>query len=619
VKTLKRIVSFALVVLMLFGILNPAQVTYAGLVRTQVCIVIDGSGSISGTEWTTIKNGIATAINTTVPRDGTVELTIVQFGYSQSSGYAKTEIPPTVVDGGNYTTVINQVLAMPKGGQSTPMAHGIFLGWKELRNSPNFAFSRKQVINLATDGVPNIRNNNATSDLDASGTTNAYDDVIAATDYAVTQGLDELDMEGIGTEANSSKDWFQTWAVRPRPGIIAPPFTKPGWVRLVANATEFANTVNQKFELILGNAKTQLCMVIDGSGSISGTEWTTTKNGVADAIRNQVPHDGSVELSIVQFGYSTANGYAKVEISPTIVTSANYETIASNVTAIVHGAGSTPMAHGLYLGWITLKSSINFASSTRQIINLATDGDPNIRNSNATSDLDGSTGSPNAKDDVIAVANYAMSQGLDELDAEGIGITNSSRDWLRSYVVRPQPGNLAPPFTAGWIRVVANSSVFAQTVGEKFTVVLSDLNPPNITDMYQQPASGNVTPADSVNVFANVTDDLSGVKQVVLNYTVDGSAPISILMSNLDGNTYNATIPAFSLGTHITYVIIAEDFANNSITTQTMGYDYNYDVIPEIPTSTLVLLIITLTILIALIRRKKVASRARLQRLDGQT
>jgi uncharacterized protein YegL len=606
VKALKKTFSFILVALMLFGVSYVTAEAGASSVRTQICMVIDGSGSISGTEWTTIKNGIATAINTTVPRDGSVELTIVQFGYSLSNGYAKTEIPPTVVDGTSYTTVVNQVIAMPKGGQSTPMAHGIYLGWKELRNSPNFAFSRKQVINLATDGVPNIRNNNATSDLDGSGGTNAYDDVIAATDIAVTQGLDELDMEGIGTEANSSKDWFQTWAVRPRPGIIAPPFTKPGWVRLVANATEFASTVNQKFELILGNAKIQLCMVIDGSGSISGTEWTTVKNGVADAIRNQVPHDGSVELSIIQFGYSSTSGYAKIETPPTVVTSANYETIASNVTAMAHGAGNTPMAHGLYLGWTTIKSSINFATSTRQIINLATDGIPNIRNNNATSDLDGSGGT-NAYDDVIAVANYAVTQGLDELDAEGIGISNSSRDWLSSYVVRPQPGNLAPPFTAGWIRVVANSSVFAQTVGEKFTVVLSDLNPPNITDVYQQPAAGNVTPTDSVNVFANVTDDLTGVKQVILNYTVDGSAPFSILMSNLDANTYNATIPAFSLGAHITYVIIAEDFANNSITTQTMGYNYNYEVIPEIPTQTLILLLMTITILIALTRRKKAA------------
>jgi uncharacterized protein YegL len=359
------------------------------------------------------------------------------------------------------------------------------------------------------------------------------------------------------------------------------------------------------------SVRTQVCMVIDGSGSMVGTEWNTTTNGVADAIRNQVPHDGSVELSIVQFGYSSTNGYAKVEIPPTIVTSANFEAIASNVTLIVHGAGSTSMAHGLYLGWMTLKSSINFATSTRQVINLATDGDPDIRNNNATSDLDGSVGSPNAKDDVIAVANYAMSQGLDELDAEGIGITNSSRDWLRNFVVQPQPGNLAPPFAAGWIRVVANSSAFAQTVGEKFTVLLADVNPPNITDVYQSPIASNVTPADIVSVFANVTDDLSGVKQVVLNYTVDGSTTYSVTMSNLNGNTYNATIPAFAFGTHITYVIIAEDFANNSVTTQSMGYDYNYDVIPELPTSSLILLFMIVTILIVFIRRKRGFSETR--------
>jgi hypothetical protein len=457
--------------------------------------------------------------------------------------------------------------------------------------------------------VPNVRNNNATSDLDGSGSIDSYDDVIAVVDHAVSQGLDELDAEGIGI-SNSSRDWIKNWTVRPQPGITAPPFTKQGWVRLVANTTEFANTINQKFELILGNAKIQLCMVIDGSGSISSSEWATIKNGTANALRNNVPHDGSVELSIVQFGYSSGNGYAKVEIQPTIVTSANYEATASAVTAITQGAGSTPMAHGLYLGWKTIESSVNFPTSTRQVINLATDGDPNVRNNNATSDLDGSGGSTTARDDVIAVVDYAVSQGLDELDAEGIGISNSSRDWIKNWTVRPQPGNLAPPFNPGWIRVVANSTVFAGTVGEKFNAVLVDHTPPTITDVYQHPAADNVTSTDIVEVFANVTDDLSGVKRVLLNYTVDGSSTYEVEMSNLQGDLYNATIPQFPYGTHVTYTLTAEDHANNSITTQALGYYYGYQVIPEFSLA-LASLSFTGILLTVLIRRTR-AQRSRI-------
>jgi len=573
---------------------------HAGSVRIQACMVIDGSGSISSTEWNLIKQATAQAINSTVPHDGSVEFTIVQFGYSSANGYAKTEIPPTVILDANYASVANQVLAMPKGGQGTPTAHGLYLGWKELRNSPNFAFQTKQVINLATDAEPGTRNYNATTDLDQSGgSPTSKDDVVAVVNNAVSQGLDELDVEGISL-SNATRDWFKNWAVYPQPGIIAPPMTKPGWIRPVANVTEFANTIGQKLESILTNVRMQLCMVLDGSGSITSTEWNTTKNGIANAIRNNVPHDSSVEFSIIQFG---VGNYARVEIPPTVVTSTNHETIATNVTAITQGKGGTQMAHGLYLGWNTVESSVNYQTALRHIINLATDGEPTIRNNNATSDLDGD-GHINQYDDVIAVVNNAVSQGLDELDVEGIGITNTARDWMKNWTVRPQPGHIAPPFVPGWIRVVANASQFADTLGQKFQAVLDDTTPPNITDVHQQPTADNVYPTDKVQVYANVTDDLSGVKQVTLSYTTGNGTWFNVTMSNLAGYQYNGTIPQFAYGTTITYVLIAEDWAGNTITTQQMGYDYQYQVIPEFP-SPLIVLILMATTLAAIITAKK--------------
>ena len=49
---------------------------------------------------------------------------------------------------------------------------------------------------------------------------------------------------------------------------------------------------------------TQLAMVLDGSGSISDHDWDLMRKGLANAIENEsvFPHDGSVELTIVQFG-----------------------------------------------------------------------------------------------------------------------------------------------------------------------------------------------------------------------------------------------------------------------------------------------------------------------------
>jgi Zn-dependent protease len=224
---------------------------HANGVKTQLCLVIDGSGSITNAEWNLTVQAIARAINETVPRDGSVEITIVQFGYSPANGYARTEISPTVITSADYAFVASQVMAMPKGGGSTPTAHGLYLGWKEIQNSQNFQSSPKQVINLATDEAPNIRNNNATTDLDGiGGEPNARDDAIAVVNNAVNEGLDELDIEGINL-ANSTRDWFKNWIVRPQPGIIAPPFSKRGWIRPVANVTEFADTIDQKFQAII--------------------------------------------------------------------------------------------------------------------------------------------------------------------------------------------------------------------------------------------------------------------------------------------------------------------------------------------------------------------------------
>jgi len=70
------------------------------------------------------------------------------------------------------------------------------------------------------------------------------------------------------------------------------------------------------------------------------------------------------------------------------------------------------------------------------------------------------------------------------------------------------------------------------------------------------------------------------------------------------GYQYNGTIPQFAYGTTITYVLIAEDWAGNTITTQQMGYSYQYQVIPEFP-SLLIAPILMATTLIAILAVKK--------------
>ena len=129
---------------------------------------------------------------------------------------------------------------------------------------------------------------------------------------------------------------------------------------------------------------TQLAMIIDGSGSISTYpqgnvnypgEWELMLEGIASAIEdsNVFPHDGTVELTVIQFATS-----ARVEIYPVVVTAANYLTVANNIRAIPKtGLGTlTNMEDGINLTANTVYASANFSTYERKIINLVTDGVP---------------------------------------------------------------------------------------------------------------------------------------------------------------------------------------------------------------------------------------------------
>ncbi len=254
--------------------------TAASPVKVQLCMVIDGSGTINSVEWATIVNSISKGVNETVPHDGSVEFTIVQFGES-----ARTELSPTVIDSANYAEVANRILEIPKIGGGTAMANGLHRAWNELKDSTNYPNAAKHVVNLATDGMPNVRNRNATSDLDGDGRVDAYDDVIAVVSDAANQGLDELDMEGISV-SDTDMQWFKDNVVRPQPGIFAPPFTKAGWVRQVADVEEFASTIGQKLQAVIGSAEE--VWTPDAVGALVAGIFTVGATSVISALASAV-------------------------------------------------------------------------------------------------------------------------------------------------------------------------------------------------------------------------------------------------------------------------------------------------------------------------------------------
>jgi parallel beta-helix repeat protein len=153
-------------------------------------------------------------------------------------------------------------------------------------------------------------------------------------------------------------------------------------------------------------------------------------------------------------------------------------------------------------------------------------------------------------------------------------------------------------------------------------IVLMDMNhtleaffiddaPPDIAEPVQEPPE-DIMPYQNVTVTVNVTDFGTGVYNVTLWYSIDnGTTWIPLNMTEISSNTYQATIPRYDEGTWVTYEIVAYDNAGNSVVKDNNGYHYKYHVIPEF-TSTMILLMLMLTTLIATFLQKKRKPRTQL-------
>jgi len=114
---------------------------------------------------------------------------------------------------------------------------------------------------------------------------------------------------------------------------------------------------------------------------------------------------------------------------------------------------------------------------------------------------------------------------------------------------------------------------------------------------------------EDVRVSSNVTDADTGVRHdgVILSYRTDGGAWNNVTMSKTTGDTYEGIIPGLPAGTHVEYMIIAYDYANNEAVEDKAGGYYVYTVIPEFPTWQIVVLTLLLIgIIIVIMRRRQI-------------
>jgi hypothetical protein len=100
---------------------------------------------------------------------------------------------------------------------------------------------------------------------------------------------------------------------------------------------------------------------------------------------------------------------------------------------------------------------------------------------------------------------------LDELDAEAIG-TSPDINWLRDYVVYPQPGHIAilgnsSSFVAGWVLPISSFSDFPEAISKKFEIIST-------------PAEVSCTCEDILKALSDIDGRLWSWENSVKNYTM---------------------------------------------------------------------------------------------------
>jgi len=146
--------------------------------------------------------------------------------------------------------------------------------------------------------------------------------------------------------------------------------------------------------------------------------------------------------------------------------------------------------------------------------------------------------------------------------------------------------------------------IFSTGLGPK---PMEDVNPPHIGVPTQEPPSDMVMPYQNVTVSVNITDAESGVKNATLHYNINNTATwIDVVMSyNSTSRLYYAMILGRSEETYVKYKIVAYDNAENMAVEDNAGQYYAYTVIPEFPSSLILLLVMVLSVLAVVLAKRK--------------
>ena len=199
----------------------------------------------------------------------------------------------------------------------------------------------------------------------------------------------------------------------------------------------------------------QLGFILDRSGSIGSTNWTTIVNGLSTAVNTLIPVGGTdtYEISVVTFA-STAT----IDINSFLVTDT---TTRSNLATLIAGipftGGGTAFGPAFDAMRTALTDGIGVTAgnAAASYVNFATDG----------VQADPAAG--------LTARNALIAAGIDNISIEGIGSGVDAADLKTNYCY-PGPCDDTSPYnfpSQGFYIGVANAAGYAAAIGNKIQVV----------------------------------------------------------------------------------------------------------------------------------------------------
>jgi hypothetical protein len=209
----------------------------------QLGFILDGSGSIGSTNWTTIVNGLSSAVNTLIPVGGpdTYEISVVSFGATATINI-NSFVVDTVANRSALASTIAGIAYL--NGASTNYSDALTKMQTAMTDTVgtagfvDAAHAAASYVNFATDGAPN------------SGGTNGTGEFATARTSLITAGIDNISVEGIGSAVNATL--LQTQLCYPLACDATSPYDFPnkGFYIPVATAAQYAAAIDNKIRIV---------------------------------------------------------------------------------------------------------------------------------------------------------------------------------------------------------------------------------------------------------------------------------------------------------------------------------------------------------------------------------